>query len=257
MTLNPLNLFRLDGRVAVITGASSGLGARFARVLAAAGAMVVVTARRADRLKSLVDELGAQRALAVAADITSSDTPEVVLAAAEDRFGCADILVNNAGISQVMPATELKSDDFRHEIEVNLVAPYAMARTFASRVIARNSRGVIVNLGSIFGSVGGSKIRLAGYAASKGGVHNLTRALAAEWARRGVRVNALAPGWFQTEMTGPSWNDDNFAKYIAQSPMGRGGQPHELDGALLFLCSDASSFVTGQVICVDGGWNIV
>ncbi len=253
--MDPRAGFDIAGRVAIVTGASSGLGTRFARVLAAAGARLVVTARRVERLEDLAAEL--PDAVAVAADITAEDAADAIMAAALNRHGRADILVNNAGMVNIAPALDFDPDRFRREIEVDLIAPYALARAFAAHVIGRSGAGSVVNIGSIMGTVAGGKLRMPGYAAAKGGLHSLTRELAAQWARKGVRVNALAPGWFETEMTGESWNDNAFAAHVASSPMGRGGRIHELDGALLFLCSDASSFVTGQVLQVDGGWTIV
>ncbi len=253
--IDPLAAFDLTGRVAIVTGASSGLGARFARVLAAAGARVVVTARRADRLDDLVADMDG--ATAVATDITAHDAASIIMGTALDRYGRVDILVNNAGIVNVESALDLDPARFRHEIEVDLVAPYTMARAFAAHVIEQAGTGVIVNLGSILGTVAGRKLRLAGYAAAKGGLHSLTRELANQWARKSIRVNALAPGWFETEMNAHVWADEAFSAFVTDCPMGRGGHESELDGALLFLCSDASSFVTGQVLQVDGGWTIV
>jgi NAD(P)-dependent dehydrogenase (short-subunit alcohol dehydrogenase family) len=252
---DPTTTFRLDDRVGVVTGASSGLGARFARVLAAAGARVVLVARRHDRISALAEEL--PHAAAVTLDVTDVDAADRVMDAAVERFGRVDLLVNNAGISQVAPALELTTEQFRHELEVDLVAPYALARAVAAHLVGRGSSGSIVNVGSVMGSVAGGPLRAPGYAAAKGGLHNLTRELASEWARKGIRVNALAPGWFESEMSAPMWTDEKSLEYVRQAPMGRGGAVHELDGALLFLCSDASSFVTGQVLHVDGGWTIV
>jgi NAD(P)-dependent dehydrogenase (short-subunit alcohol dehydrogenase family) len=255
--IDPLAPFRLDGRVAVVTGASSGLGARFARVLDAAGAHVAITARRADRLADLAGTL--RDALVVSCDITDPDAARTVVDSTVERFGRIDVLVNNAGVTHIMPALEHGVDDFRHVIDVNLVAPFALARLAASAMIDAETGGTIVNVASIWGMVGVGQIPDAGYAASKGGLVNLTRELAAQWARRNVRVNALAPGWFRTEMTeGRMFGDEASERWMrSRTPMGRGGDEHELDGALLFLASDASSFVTGQTLFVDGGWTAI
>jgi NAD(P)-dependent dehydrogenase (short-subunit alcohol dehydrogenase family) len=257
MTLpDPLAAFRLDGRVALVTGASSGLGARFARVLDAAGARVVVAARRAERLDALVAEL--HDAAAVPVDLTEPDAPHRLLADATERMGPIDVLVNNAGVSISAPALEYPAEEFRREIELDLVAPYALARGVAAAAIDGGRSASIVNLGSVLGLVGGGRLRVPGYAAAKGGLHNLTRELASEWARKGIRVNALAPGWFESEMSADMFADPTSTAYITDgTPMGRGGAEHELDGALLFLASDASSFVTGHVLYVDGGWTAI
>jgi NAD(P)-dependent dehydrogenase (short-subunit alcohol dehydrogenase family) len=243
--------------VAVVTGASSGLGARFARVLDAAGAHVAITARRADRLADLAGTL--RDALVVSCDITDPDAARTVVDSTVERFGRIDVLVNNAGVTHIMPALEHGVDDFRHVIDVNLVAPFALARLAASAMIDAETGGTIVNVASIWGMVGVGQIPDAGYAASKGGLVNLTRELAAQWARRNVRVNALAPGWFRTEMTeGRMFGNEASERWMrSRTPMGRGGDEHELDGALLFLASDASSFVTGQTLFVDGGWTAI
>jgi NAD(P)-dependent dehydrogenase (short-subunit alcohol dehydrogenase family) len=255
--VDPLHTFRLDGRVAVVTGASSGLGARFARVLDAAGAHVAITARREDRLVELAAAL--HDPLVIPGDLAGRDAPEAIVDATVDRFGRLDVLVNNAGVSQTMAALEQDVDDFRRAIDVNLVAPFALARLAARTMIDSGTGGTIVNVASIWGVVGVGQIPDAGYAASKGGLVNLTRELAAQWARRNVRVNALAPGWFRTEMTEDTMFADEAALRWMRSrtPMGRSGDEHELDGALLFLASDASSFVTGQTIFVDGGWTAI
>lgn len=252
---DPTAAFRLDAKVVLITGASSGLGARFARVAAGAGATVVVAARRADRLAELVAELGPDRAHAIEVDLTAAGGPERCVADAVTRAGPIDVLINNAGISQVMPAVDMTTDEFRHEIEIDLIAPFALARDVARAAIADRRPASIVNIGSILGEVAGGKLRVPGYTAAKAGLHNLTRELASEWGRKGVRVNAIAPGWFETEMNDAMFSDGGGRAYMeAGAAMGRPGVEGELDGAMLYLASDASSFVTGHVLEVSGGW---
>jgi NAD(P)-dependent dehydrogenase (short-subunit alcohol dehydrogenase family) len=256
MVLDPSVAFRLDGKVVLVTGASSGLGGRFARVLAGAGARLVLVARRRDRLDALAEELGG--ALAVPADLARPGAAADVVAAALDGAGRLDVVVNNAGISRVVPAVDDDVEEFRRELEIDLVAPYELARLTARHLIAEGRPGSIVNVGSVLGAVGGGRLRVPGYAAAKGGLHNLTRELASQWARRQVRVNAIAPGWFETEMNTEMFATASGQAYITDgTPMGRPGREGELDGALLFLASDASSYVTGHVLFVDGGWTAI
>lgn len=256
---NQRDLFRLDGRVAVVTGASSGMGVTFAETLATAGAKVVLAARRQERLQELVkrlEEKGSE-ALAVACDVAQEEDVDRLVAATMERFGAADVLVNNAGFTTIVSAEDQALADFQANLAVNLTGVFLCAQRFG-RVMLEVGRGVIVNVASVLGLVGSGQIRQAGYCASKGGVVSLTRELAAQWARRGVRVNALAPGWFPTEMTGEMFQDERSLNWMrGRTPMGRGGEPDELVGPLLFLASDASRFVTGQVLPVDGGWTIV
>jgi hypothetical protein len=250
--LDPLALFRLDGRTAVVTGASSGLGERFARVLHAVGADVVVTARRADRLDALAAELPG--ALAVPADVASADDRERLIEATLGRFGRLDVLVNNAGIGGKVAVEDEQLDEFRHAMEVNVTAIWHLCKLAAPAMIDGGG-GSIVNVASMLGHVGATPVKQAHYCASKGAVVNLTRELALQWARRGIRVNALCPGWFRSEMTAGMDSDDASQAWIgANSPIPRMGDVHELDGALLLLATPANTFLTGQSLIVDGGW---
>jgi NAD(P)-dependent dehydrogenase (short-subunit alcohol dehydrogenase family) len=250
--LDPLGRFRLDDKVVIVTGASSGLGTRFAQVLDAAGAHVVITARRAERLDALAADL--TDSLVIAADLAVPGAVDALVAAAIERFGHVDVVVNNAGASDDIPALDFPVDRFREIVEVNLVAPFALAQAAAREMIASGRGGSIVNIASQYGLVG-VNAGIVAYAASKGGLVNLTRHLAVEWARAGVRVNAIAPGYFRTEMTNDVFDDDKTEAWLRRTaPIGRGGEAHELDGALLYLASDASSYTTGAIVAVDGGW---
>ncbi len=254
--MDPLAPFRLDGQVALVTGASSGLGARFARVLDAVGARVAITARRADRLETLASELSDP--IVVAADLTRDDGRARLLdhvLGAADRL---DVLVNNAGRSEPMRALDEPIEHFRATIEVNLVAPFAIAQAAARAMHERSIRGRIVNVTSIYALTGVGRVPEAGYSASKGGLASLTRELASQWARKDIRVNAIAPGWFPSEMTDGLFADERLVSWVGErTPLRRAGRDHELDGALLFLASEASSYVTGQILAVDGGWTAV
>lgn len=247
-------LFRLDGRVAVVTGASSGLGEQFARTLHAAGAHVVVAARRADRLEQLAEDLG-ERVTAVATDVSSADDREALVAAALEVTGSVDVLVNNAGIGTPEPSATETLERLQEMLDVNVVALFHLSQ-LAGRHMLEAGRGSIVNLASIYGMAASSPVTEVAYCTSKGAVVNLTRQMGCEWGRHGVRVNAIAPGWFPTEMTQAEMFDDEGGQafIVRNTPMGRAGELAELDGALLFLAGDASSYVTGQVLAVDGGW---
>ncbi|GHE84300.1 beta-ketoacyl-ACP reductase [Amycolatopsis deserti] len=247
-----LDLFRLDGKVAVVTGASSGLGAGFARALAEAGADVVLAARRTDRLAEVASDIrgAGRRALAVAADVSDPDSCASLVSRAVAEFGAVDVLVNNAGVGTAIPATRESPEDFRRVIDVNLNGAYWAAQA-CGRVMRPGSS--IVNISSVLALIK-SYAPQAAYAASKAGVIGLTRDLAQQWSgRKGIRVNAIAPGYFASEMTADI-PEETLMPFIRQhSPLGRLGRQHELDAAVVFLAGDASSYITGTTLAVDGG----
>jgi NAD(P)-dependent dehydrogenase (short-subunit alcohol dehydrogenase family) len=249
MTL--LDRFRLDGKVAIVTGASSGLGVAFAEGLAEAGADVAICARRVDRLEDTrkrVEALG-RRCVAVQADVSNPDDAQKFVDAAVDQLGRVDILVNNAGIGTAVPATREDPDEFRKVIDINLNGSYWMAQAAAR---AMKDGGSIVNIGSVLGQTS-AHLPQAAYASSKAAIIGLTRDLAQQWTgRKGIRVNALAPGFFESEMT-DQYPEGYLDQMMFRVPAGRKGEADELTAALLFLASDASSYVTGVVLPVDGG----
>ena len=252
-------LFDLTGRVAIVTGASSGLGEGFARTLVAAGATVVAGARRLDRLEVLAKELdgtapGEGRLVPVGCDVTSEADRSLLVDVAAGITGRVDVLVNNAGMAGVPDAEDETAAGFAALLDLNLAAGFHLATAVAATVPDGGSLS-IVNISSVVGMVSTAPIGGASYAASKAGVIGLTRELAGQWGRRGIRVNAIVPGWFDTEMTDGLFTNDKSAGWVRRNTMlGRGGEPGEVDGALLFLASAASSYVTGHVLVVDGGW---
>ena len=248
-----LDRFRLDGKAAIVTGASSGLGVGFAIALAEAGADVALGARRADRLSEVVAQVEAlgRRAVAVRTDVTSPEDCSALVAAALEAFGRVDILVNNAGVSTATPATRELPEDFRRVVDVNLNGAFWMAQACA-RVMQSGSS--IINIGSVLGFTTDFGLPQAAYCSTKAAIVGLTRDLAQQWGgRKGIRVNALAPGYFPSEMTDelPDGYLDELA--VRRVPMQRLGRPDELGPALVFLASDASSYVNGIALPVDGG----
>jgi NAD(P)-dependent dehydrogenase (short-subunit alcohol dehydrogenase family) len=246
-----LDRFSLEGRVALVTGASSGLGVAFALALAEAGADVAICARRAERLEQTakrVRGLG-RRCLAVAADVAVVEDCERVVAETVSELGRLDVLVNNAGVGTAVPATREDPADFRRVIDVNLNGSYWMAQSVAR---AMNDGGSIINIGSVLGQTTAG-LPQAAYSSSKAAIIGLTRDLAQQWTgRKKIRVNALAPGFFPSEMT-EQYPDGYLDQMLWRVPAGRTGDPAELAAALVFLASDASSYVTGIVLPVDGG----
>jgi NAD(P)-dependent dehydrogenase (short-subunit alcohol dehydrogenase family) len=253
------DLFDLRGRVAIVTGASSGLGEGFARTLVDAGATVVAAARRLDRLEVLAKELdgsapGEGRVVPVACDVTSEDDRRRLVETAAGLTGHIDVLVNNAGMPGPPDAEQETVAGFAGLLDLNLASGFHVACEVASTV-AEGAALSIVNISSVIGLVSTAPIGGASYAASKAGILGLTRELAGQWGRRGIRVNAIVPGWFDTEMTDGLFANEKSAGWVRRNTMlGRGGEPGEVDGALLFLASPASSYVTGHALVVDGGW---
>src|SRR5580704_10044883 len=247
------DLFRLNLQHALVTGASSGLGRHFASVLADAGAQVTVAARREAQLAQTVESIiasGAQ-AHAVRMDVTDASSVEQAFAAAEARFGPVTILINNAGVTVTRPALDMTENDWTSVVDTNLKGAWMVAQHAARRMIHHGVRGSIVNIASILGlRVSGG---VAPYAISKAGVVQMTKALALEWARHSIRVNALAPGYIETELNDAFFGSDAGKALVKRVPQRRLGELRELEGALLLLASDAGSYMTGSVIAVDGG----
>lgn len=253
-------LFGLRGKVALVTGASSGLGVEFAKGLAMAGAAVALVARRVERLTALATTLETMgvRAQAVQADLRQEAQIDAALQHITDTLGPIDILVNNAGVAPVGRAERHTLDKWQQALEVNLTAVFLCCQKVGSQMIARGQGGRIINISSVLGEGANSVHKTVGYAATKGAVTNMTRQLAVEWASYGITVNALAPSWFPTEMLlDPRLgrvHEAQQARMETFTPMGRLGKEGELLGAIIFLASPASSYVTGTVLHVDGGW---
>lgn len=246
-------LFDLSGQVALVTGTSRGLGQYFARALARAGADLILTSRHAESLNSFAEEMRAlgRRAVALSLDVRDHTSIERMAAAAEAAFGKVDILVNNAGCNVRKPALEVTWDDWNLVLDTNLRGSFFVAQAVARGMIARKY-GRIVNIGSVT-SVSGYA-GLAPYGASRGGIRQLTMSLAADWGPHGVTVNCLAPGWFKTRQNQVLYEDPEWVEYLIERiPVHRPGLPHDLDGAIVFLASEASRYVTGQTLLVDGG----
>ena len=246
-----LDSFSLAGKIAIVTGASSGLGVAFAVGLADAGADIAICARRVEKLeqtKAQVEERG-RRCVAVQADVSNPDDCNRVVGETVDQLGKVDVLINNAGIGTAVPATRETPDEFRRVIDINLNGSYFMAQACAR---AMRDGGSIVNIGSVIGSTS-AFLPQAAYASSKAAIIGLTRDLAQQWTgRKGIRVNALAPGFFKSEMS-DQYQEGYVEQMMFRVPAGRMGEPNELVAAAIFLASDASSYVTGAVLPVDGG----
>ncbi len=246
-------IFDLAGKTALVTGASSGLGVRFAEVLAENGAAVALVARRADRLaavKARIEAAGG-RAVAIEADVRDRTAMRAAFDAAEKAFGTVTILVNNAGVAHSDRAVELAEEDWRRVISTNLDAVFFWAQEAARRMLAAGKGGAIVNIASVLGF--GVNKGVIAYATAKAGVIQLTKALALELAFKGIRVNAIAPGWIVTEITHDYLSSEQGAAMKRQIPMGRFGEERDLDGPLLLLVSDAGRYMTGATIVADGG----
>lgn len=252
------SLFSLHGHIGLVTGASSGLGVECAHALALAGADVVVVARRGDRCEKLADELRARykvRALGIGADVALEADLDRVTALSREKLGDVDILINNAGVSPTGRAENFKRELWDNALAVNLTAPMLLSQRVARRLIEARKPGRIINMVSIYASVASSVYRLSAYCATKAGLANLTRQLAVEWAPHNILVNAIAPGWIPTEATeGGMAKPGNKERMELFTPMSRLGRPEEIRGAVIFLASPASSYVTGTVLSVDGGY---
>ena len=252
------NYFDLTGQVAVVTGCSTGLGVQMAKALASQGAKIAALARR----QNLLDEVAADitkefgvEAVGISCDITSTESVEAAIKSVMDKFGRIDILINNAGTGAVAPAEEITDEQFTNELNIDLLGSFKVAREVAKQAMLKAKYGRIINIASMYGLVGNKIAPCAPYHAAKGGVVNMTRALAAEWGDKGITVNAICPGYFYTPLTVDTLNSEFFQNYAKQMiPLARYGNEGELDTAALFFSSKLSSYVNGTVLPVDGGY---
>ena len=251
-------MFDLSGKVALVTGCSTGLGVQMAKALARQGASIIALARRQELIdevaKEIRDTYGVD-ALAIKCDITDTENVEKAVDEALDHFGRIDILINNAGTGAVAPAEDITDEQFRNELEIDLFGTFKVARAVAKKAMIPAKYGRVINIASMYGLVGNKIAPSSPYHAAKGGVVNLTKALAGEWGKYGITVNSICPGYFYTPLTKETLDSDYFQEYAKTViPMERYGVEGELDAAAVFLASSESSYVTGIALPVDGGY---
>jgi len=249
----PAEFFDLTGRTAIVTGASRGLGQYFGRALAEAGADLVITSRNAETLAPFLEEIGdlGRKAVPVELDVRDHDSIQAAVETAHEAFGKIDILVNNAGCNVRKPSVDVTWEEWNLVLDTNLRGTFFMAQAVARKMVPRQY-GRIINIGSVTCVAGYAG--LGPYCASRGGVKQLTMSLADDWGKYGITVNCLAPGWFKTAQNQVLYENLEWVEYLCDRiPLNRPGQPHDLDGAVVFLASDASEYVTGQTLLVDGG----
>lgn len=255
------DLFDLSGRVSLVTGCSGGLGVQMAKALAAKGSNLVIIARRYEKLvevKNEIEQAYGVEVLPLQCDITNTEAVETTVDEAIKHFGRIDILVNNAGTGAVAPAEDITDAQFENEMQIDLFGSFRVARAVAKKTMIPNQYGRIINIASMYGLVGNKIAPASPYHAAKGGVVNMTRALAAEWGKHGITVNAICPGYFITPLTKETLESEYFANYAKTViPMERYGHEGELDSAVCFLAADASRYVTGVALPVDGGYTCV
>lgn len=254
------NYFDLTGKVALITGGSSGLGVQFANALASQGAKIALVARREEKLEAVKKELEEKGydVFTQKCDLTDFESIKGMVENVKNHFGSIDILVNNAGIAYGTPSLDMPNEEWLNIMDINLNSVYFLSREVGNVMKEQGRGGRIINLGSIHSTVAMAPFSVTSYATTKGGILMLTKSLAAEWAKYDITVNAIGPSYFESEMTEKAVSTPEFQQILkAYCPMGRVGKPGELDGALIYFASDASSFTTGQLLQIDGGWTTI
>ena len=252
------NYFDLTGNVALVTGASTGLGVQMAKALASQGANIVCLARRKEKVEenaAMLEKEYGVKAIGVVCDVTNTDSVEAAIDEVMAKMGRIDILINNAGTGAVAPAEQITDAQFQNEVDIDLFGTFKMARAVANKAMIPAGYGRIINIASMYGLVGNKIAPASPYHAAKGGVVNLTRALACEWGEKGINVNAICPGYFETPLTKETLDSPFFQEYAkTMIPMSRYGKEGELDTAALFLASPCSTYVNGLILPVDGGY---